>query len=84
MPIPACLSLPVSSHDGGIIVHVAASQLTSSKLCTTSKPMAEKPSKLPSPSIYNMLARADITEAHPTYIVKKARIAPLGLDLPHA
>ena len=34
------------------MVHVAASQLTSSKLCSTSNPMAEKPSKFPSPSIY--------------------------------
>jgi hypothetical protein len=38
-------------YDGGIIVHVAASQLTSSKLCSTSNPIAENPSKLPSPSI---------------------------------
>jgi hypothetical protein len=36
---------------GGIIVQVAASQLTSSKLCMTSNPIDEKPSKLPSPSI---------------------------------
>lgn len=36
---------------GGIVVHVAASQETSSKLCITSKPIEEKPSKFPSPSI---------------------------------
>ena len=43
-------------HDGGIIVHVAASQLTSSKLCSTSNPMAENPSKLPSPSICTLVS----------------------------
>jgi hypothetical protein len=39
------------THDGGTIVHVAASQLTSSKVCSKSKPMADKPPLLPSPSI---------------------------------
>lgn len=33
------------------MVQVAASQLTSSKLCNTLKPIADSPSKLPSPSI---------------------------------
>jgi hypothetical protein len=42
---------PMRTHAGGIVVHVAASQLTSSKLCMTSNPIDEKPSKLPSPSI---------------------------------
>ena len=38
-------------HDGGTIVQVAASQLTSSKVCSKSNPMADNPSWLPSPSI---------------------------------
>lgn len=35
-----------------IIVHVAASQFTSSKLCSIVKPIVERWSKLPSPSTY--------------------------------
>ena len=38
-------------HDGGIMVQVAASQLTSSKLWSPLKPIALSPSKLPSPSM---------------------------------
>lgn len=41
----------VSIHDGGTIVQVAASQETSSKLCSEVKPIALNPSGLPSPSI---------------------------------
>lgn len=37
-------------YDGCIIVQVAASQLTSSKLCSMLNPIEERQSKLPSPS----------------------------------
>lgn len=43
-------------HDGCIIDQVAASQLTSSKLCSMVKPIDERQSKLPSPSTYLGLA----------------------------
>src|SRR4051794_9363656 len=39
-------------YDGGTMVQVAASHVTSSKLCKTLKPIADKLSKFPSPSIY--------------------------------
>jgi len=41
---------PTSRHEGGTIAQVAASQDTSSKLCKTLKPIADRLSKLPSPS----------------------------------
>jgi hypothetical protein len=44
------LQKPMPSHEGCIIVQVAASQLTSSKLCSMLNPIEERQSKLPSPS----------------------------------
>ena len=72
-------------QEGGIIVHVAASQLTSSKLCSTSNPMAEKPSKFPSPSIcvlVNLCMHA-LGVRTVTYVVKQTRVAAQLLDLSH-
>lgn len=53
-----------SNHEGGTIVHVAASQDTSSKLCRFENPIALKPSKLPSPSIYVTDQSANVPSLH--------------------
>jgi len=66
------------------MVHVAASQLTSSKLCITSNPIVEKPSKLPSPSICMQISFKSQISVSYTYIIEKTGIAPLSFNLPHA
>jgi hypothetical protein len=42
-----------NNHEGGIIVQVATSQVTSSKLCNTLKPIVDKQSDIPSASTCN-------------------------------
>ena len=42
--------MSLDHHDGGIMVHVATSQDTSSKLCNKLKPIADKHSDVPSAS----------------------------------
>jgi hypothetical protein len=47
---------PCPFQEGGIMVHVAASQVTSSNVCRAVKPMFDRLSKFPSPSTCTILS----------------------------